>query len=55
MSIQILTMGVDLPEIGHLMEVSTMFYTCTYCVFTLYGRIGNECRACNPNVYDVIF
>ncbi len=40
MSIQPFTMLVhmDLPEIGLLMEVSTMFDICRYCVFTLYGR-----------------
>ena len=25
------TMGVDLPEIGRIMEVSIMFDICTYC------------------------
>ena len=24
-------MGVDCPEIGHLIEVPNMFDTCTYC------------------------
>ncbi len=38
MSIRPFTMGVDGPEIGCWMEVSSMFDICTYCVFTLYGR-----------------
>ncbi len=29
---------VDLPEIGRLMEVSTIFYICRYCIFTWDGR-----------------
>ncbi len=36
--IQPFSMEVDLPEIWSLMEVSTMFYTCTYCVITLCTR-----------------
>ncbi len=39
MSIQPFTIGVDLPEIGCLIEVSTMFYIGRYCVSTWYGRI----------------
>ncbi len=27
-------------EIGRLIKISIMFNICTYCVFTLYGRIG---------------
>ena len=38
MSIEPFTVGVDRAEIWHLMEVSTMFYICRYCVFTQYGR-----------------
>ncbi len=38
MYIQPFSMEVDSPEIGCLMDVSTMFYICTYCVFTLWGR-----------------
>ncbi len=38
MLIQPLTMGVDWPEIACLMEVSTMFNICRYCIFTWYGR-----------------
>ncbi len=29
---------VDWSETGCLMEVSTMFYICRYCVFTCWGR-----------------
>ncbi len=36
-SIQAFTMGVDWLKIWRLLEVSTMFDICTYCVFTLYG------------------
>ncbi len=32
------TIVVNWPEIGGLMEVSTMFYICRYCVFTWWGR-----------------
>ncbi len=35
-SIQPFSMGVDWPEIVHLMEVSIMFNICTYCIFTWY-------------------
>ena len=38
MYIQPFSMEVDWPEIWHLMEVSTMFYNCTCCIFTLWGR-----------------
>ncbi len=38
MYIQHFAMGEDWPEIERLMEVSTMFYICRYCVFTWYGR-----------------
>ncbi len=38
MYIQRFTTVVDLPEFGCVMEVSTMFYICRYCVFTRYGR-----------------
>ena len=38
MYIQHFIMGVDWPEIGCLMEVSAMFYICTYCVFPWWGR-----------------
>ena len=31
-----------LPEIGRLMEVSTMFDICSYCLFTLHGSTGLE-------------
>ncbi len=27
------------PEIWRIMEVSTMFYICTYCIFILWGRL----------------
>ncbi len=40
--IQLLTMGVDWPKIGCQMEVSIVFAICTYCIFTLYGRMGDE-------------
>ncbi len=33
------TTVVDWPEIECLMEVSTMFYICRYCIFTWDGRI----------------
>ncbi len=33
------TIGVDWPKIVCLMEVSTLFCICTYCIFTRYGRI----------------
>ena len=36
--IQPFTTVVDWPEIACLMEVSTMFYICRYCVFTWWGR-----------------
>ena len=36
MSIQPFTIEVDWSEIGFLIEVSTMFNICTYCVFTWY-------------------
>ncbi len=39
MYIQPFTKGVDWPEIWHLMEVSTMFYICGYCVFTYRADI----------------
>ncbi len=40
-SIQPFTMGVDWSDIWCLMEVSTMFYICRYCVcvFTWWSRI----------------
>ena len=44
MYIQPKTMGVDWPEITCLMEVSIMFYMCTYCVFAWYGRRILMCR-----------
>ncbi len=37
--IQPFSMEVDWPEMVCLMEVSTKFYICTYCVFTLWGTI----------------
>ena len=37
MYIQPLTTVVYWPKIGRLMEVSTMFYICRYCVFTWDG------------------
>ena len=37
MYIQHFSIGVDWSEIGCLMEVSAMFYICTYCVFTWSG------------------
>ncbi len=42
-------MGVDWLEIGCLMEVSSMFDMCTYCIFyTLYDRvIRNAQIICN--------
>ncbi len=33
---------MDWPEIWSLMEVSTIFYICRYCVFTWGGRFGVE-------------
>ncbi len=39
MYIQPFTTVVDWPEIGCLMEVSTMFCICRYCVFTWDGRL----------------
>ena len=44
MSIRPFTTRVDGPEIGHLglIEVSIMFYICTYCVFILFSRIGKK-------------
>ncbi len=33
------TTVVNWPEIGCWMEVSTMFYICRYCDFTLWGRV----------------
>ncbi len=38
MYIQPFTTIVDWPEVGCLMEVSTILYICRYCVFTWYGR-----------------
>ncbi len=38
MYIQTFSMEVDWPEICSVIEVSTMFYICTYCIFTLYGK-----------------
>ncbi len=38
MYVQPLSMEVDWWEIWHQMDVSTMFYICIYCVFTLWGR-----------------
>ncbi len=38
MYIQPFTIVVDWPDIGCLMEVSTMSYNCRYCVFTWWGR-----------------
>ena len=39
MYIQPFSMEVDWPEIWCLMEVSTVFYICTYCIFTLRGSV----------------
>ena len=39
MYIQPFSMEVDWGEIWHKMDVSTMFYICRYCVFTLWGRV----------------
>ena len=38
MYIQPFSMEVDWQEIWHQMDVSTTFYICRYCVFTLWGR-----------------
>ncbi len=38
MYLQPFSMEVDWWEICHQMDVSTMFYICRYCVFTLWGR-----------------
>ena len=35
-------MGVDWSETVRLMEVTACFFKCTYCVFTLYGRIKSN-------------
>ena len=35
-------MGVDCSEIVRLMDVSAMFYKCTYCVFTSHGSYEGE-------------
>ncbi len=40
MYIQPCSMKVDWREILHQMDVSTMFYNCRYCVFTLWRRHG---------------
>ncbi len=37
MYIQPFSMEVHWPKMCCLMEVCTMFYICTYCVFTLWG------------------
>ncbi len=36
--VQCFSMEVDWLKIWCLMQVSTMFYTCTYCIFNLWGR-----------------
>ncbi len=38
-NIQPFTTAVDWPEIGCLMEISTMFYIRRYCIFTWGGRM----------------
>ncbi len=38
MYIQPFSMELDWREIWHQMDVSTMFYNCRYCIFTLWGR-----------------
>ena len=40
MYIQPFSIEVDWPEIWCLMKISTMFYICTYCIFTLWGSSG---------------
>ena len=37
MSKQPYSIGADWPEIGYIMQVSFMFDTCIYCIFTSYG------------------
>ncbi len=53
--IQSFTTAVDWPEI--LMEVSTMFYTCKYCLFNYWGRLEAShddftklCRCMSSNI-----
>ncbi len=41
MYIQPFSMEVDWPEIWCIMEVSTTFSCCMYCIFTLWGRFHN--------------
>ncbi len=47
--IQPFTTVVDWPEIGCLMEVSTMFHICRYCIFTWGGRY--ELTRCFEGVF----
>ncbi len=42
MNIQPFSMEVDWPKILLLMAVSAKFYICTYCVFTLWGKVDHH-------------
>ncbi len=46
MYMQPFTTNVDWPEIGCLMEVSTLLYICRYCVFTWDGRCQCSFKDC---------
>ncbi len=54
MDMQPFTTVVSWPEIGCLMEVSTMFDICTYCIFTWDGRIPIPTKAAK-SVVKIIF
>ncbi len=49
MYIQPFSMEVDWQEISHQMDVSTMFYICRCCVFTLWGRNAVSLFVCFTN------
>ncbi len=47
MYIQLFCMEVNWRKIWHLVDVSTMFYICRYCVFTLWRRSTGWLRLCS--------
>ncbi len=52
MYMQPFRMEVARPENLYLMEVSTVFIFCKYCVFTCYGR-HEEARVLSPCSYSL--
>ncbi len=53
MYMQPFTTVKDWPEIGCLMEVSSMFYICRYCVFTWDNR-GGQALAEGPQMNQIL-